>query len=58
MAKKKYEITGPFETYGIAPGESGEIDLEPEIEAILIEQGAIKEVVASKATDKKSEPKQ
>lgn len=58
MAKKKYEITGPFETHGIAPGESGEIDLEPEIEAILIEQGAIKEVATGKSIDKKSESKQ
>lgn len=47
MAAKEYRVTGPFVTYGAAPGETFTAELTEEHEAQLLEQGAI-EVVAGK----------
>lgn len=52
MAAKEYKVTGPFVTYGAAPGDTFTAELDEEHEAQLIEQGAIEVVTAGKAGGK------
>lgn len=51
MARKTYEVTGPFATYDTEPGGTFTRELDPDHERMLVEQGAIK--VVTKADAKK-----
>lgn len=58
MAKKKYEVVGPFVTLETAPGGTFERELDPVMEQRLLEQGAIREVKAAKAATKDDSSKE